>query len=192
MAPPDNLPLLEFPNAQAFGSWLEEHHASAAGLWLKIPKKGSGIAGPTYAEALDEALRFGWIDSQKARLDDGVYLQRFTPRAARSRWSKINRKKIEALVATGRMAPAGLAEVAKAKQDGRWDGAYDSPRTATVPPDLQTALDGNPEALRFFEGLTSRSRFAILCRIQEAKRPSTRERRIAKYVAMCARGETVH
>jgi uncharacterized protein YdeI (YjbR/CyaY-like superfamily) len=192
MAPRDKLPVLEFRSAQAFGSWLEEHHATAAGLWLKIPKKGNGIPGPTYAEALDEALRFGWIDSQKARLDDDFYMQRFTPRTARSRWSKINRKKVEALVAAGRMAPAGLAAVAKAKQDGRWDGADDSPRTARVPHDLQAALEANPEALRFFEGLTSSNRYAILSRVHEAKRLPTRERRIAKYVAMCARGETVY
>lgn len=190
MPPTDHLPALAFPDAHAFGRWLAEHHSRSAGLWLMIPKKGRGVAGPTYAEALDEALRFGWIDSQKVRHDDDFFLQRFTPRTARSPWSKVNRTKVAALVAAGRMEPAGAAEVRKAQEDGRWDAAYDSSRTAQVPDDLQRALEAEPEAQRFFSTLKAAHRFAILYRIQEAKRADTRERRIARYVAMCARGET--
>jgi uncharacterized protein YdeI (YjbR/CyaY-like superfamily) len=191
MTPPDDLPVLSFAGAEAMGRWLADHHADAAGFWLMVPKKGRSMEGPTYAQALDEALCFGWIDSQKVKYDENYYLQRFTPRTARSKWSKINRKKIEALVAAGRMEEAGLAQVQKAKEDGRWEAAYDSPSTATVPADLQRALETDPAALAFFESLSSANRFAILYRIHEAKRPATRERRIAKYVEMCSRGETL-
>lgn len=187
MPPRDDLPMMGFPSAAAFGTWLMKHHTTAPGMWLRIPKKGRGIPGPTYSEALDEALRFGWIDSQKASHDDDVYLQRFTPRAARSRWSKVNQKKVAALISAGRMAPAGQSEIDRAQADGRWDAAYDSMRTATVPPDLAHALAAIPTALKFFEGLRASQRFAILYSIQDAKRPATRERRIAKYVDLCAR-----
>lgn len=187
----DELPIRGFASAKAFGTWLAKQHTKSPGIWLKIPKRGSGEPGPTYAEALDEALRFGWIDSQKATLDDAFFLQRFTPRGPRSKWSKINRDKIAALIEAGRMEPAGLAAVEAAKQDGRWDAAYDSHRTATVPPDLQLALDADPKAKVFFAGLSSQNRYAILYRIQEAKRADTRAKRIEKFVAMCARGETI-
>jgi uncharacterized protein YdeI (YjbR/CyaY-like superfamily) len=187
----DHLPILGFASAKAFGSWLAKQHAKSPGIWLEIPKRGSGKRGPTYAEALDEALRFGWIDSQKAKGDDSCFLQRFTPRGPKSRWSKINREKIAVLIAAGRMEPAGLAVVEAAKQDGRWEAAYDSHRTATVPPDLQLALDANAKAKTFFAGLSSQNRFAILYRVQEAKRADTRARRIEKFVGMCARGETL-
>lgn len=189
---PDGLPILGFESADAFGAWLGVHHADRPGLWLKIPKKGGGQPGPSYSEALDEALRFGWIDGQKAKLDDAFYLQRFTPRRRRSPWSKINRKRADALIDAGRMQPAGQAAVEAAQADGRWDAAYDSHRTARVPEDLAAALDADPAARAFFDGLSSQNRFAILYRVQEAKRPATRARRIEKYVAMCARGETVH
>ena len=188
---PDDLPLLGFDDASAFTAWLAEVHAEAAGVWLKIPKKGGRGKGPTYAEALDAALRFGWIDSQKRRLDDDHYLQRFTRRARRSPWSKVNRRKAEALIAAGQMAPAGLAEVEAAKDDGRWDRAYAGSATATVPPDLRAALDAVPAAAAFFEATTASNRFAILYRVQEAKRPQTRARRIAAFVEACARGEKV-
>jgi uncharacterized protein YdeI (YjbR/CyaY-like superfamily) len=183
------LPTLHFNDADAFGAWLAEHHASAPGLWLKIPKKASGIAGATYSEALDEALRFGWIDSQKNKLDDDFYLQRFTPRTRRSRWSKVNTKKVGALIDSGRMEPAGMAEVERAKQDGRWDAAYDPPSTTTMPADLQAALDADPAARTFFESLSSSSRFVIIRSVESAKQVATRERRIAKYVTMCRDGE---
>jgi uncharacterized protein YdeI (YjbR/CyaY-like superfamily) len=187
----DELPIRGFASAKALGAWLAKQHAKSPGIWLKIPKRGSGEPGPTYAEALDEALRFGWIDSQKESFDDAFFLQRFTPRGPKSKWSKINREKVAALIAAGRMEPAGLAAVEAAKRDGRWDAAYDSPRTATVPPDLQEALDADPAAKAFFERLGSQNRYSILFRIQEAKRADTRARRIEKFVAMCARGETV-
>jgi uncharacterized protein YdeI (YjbR/CyaY-like superfamily) len=187
----DQLPIRGFASAKAFGNWLAKQHAKSPGIWLEIPKRGSGKLGPTYAEALDEALRFGWIDSQKAPFDDSCFLQRFTPRGPKSRWSKVNREKIAVLIAAGRMEAAGLAAVEAAKQDGRWDAAYDSHRTATVPPDLQLALDADPKAKAFFAGLSSQNRYAILYRIQEAKRADTRARRIEKFVSMCARGETV-
>jgi len=183
------LPTLAFADADAFGTWLAEHHASAPGLWLKIPKKASGISGPTYSEALDEALRFGWIDSQKNKLDDDFYLQRFTPRTRRGRWSKINTRKVTALIESGRMEPAGMAEVERAKQDGRWDAAYDPPSTTTMPPDLQAALDADPKARSFFDTLSASSRFVIIRSVESAKQAATRERRIAKYVAMCRNGE---
>ncbi|MCB1055439.1 MAG: YdeI/OmpD-associated family protein [Acidobacteria bacterium] len=185
-------PIHGFPSGAAFGRWLAEEHTRSTGIWLKIPKKGAGQQGPSYAEALEEALRFGWIDSQKAKHDDEFYLQRFTPRGPRSRWSKINRTKAEALIAAGRMEPAGLAEVEAAKKDGRWEAAYDSHSTATVPPDLRAALDADEKAAAFFATLSSQNRFAILYRVHDAKRPETRAQRIAKYVEMCARGETIY
>lgn len=187
----DGLPIRRFASAKAFGDWLAKQHAKSSGIWLKIPKRDGGERGPTYAEALDEALRFGWIDSQKQKFDGEFFLQRFTPRGPKSKWSKINREKIAALIKAGRMEPAGLAVVEAAKRDGRWDAAYDSPRTATVPEDLRAALDADPAAKAFFEQLASRHRFAILYRVQEAKRADTRARRIEKFVAMCARGETL-
>jgi len=183
------LPTLAFDDADAFGAWLAEHHASAPGLWLKLPRKASGIPGPTYSEALDEALRFGWIDSQKAGFDDDFYLQRFTPRTRRSRWSKINTRKVAALVESGRMEPAGMAEVERARQDGRWDAAYDPPSTTTMPPDLQAALDADPKARSHFDSLSASSRFVIIRSVESAKQAVTRERRVAKYMVMCRNGE---
>lgn len=185
-------PIRAFASGAAFGRWLAKEHTRSTGIWLKIPKKGAGRRGPAYAEALEEALRFGWIDGQKAKHDDDFFLQRFTPRSPRSKWSKINRKKAEALIAAGRMEPAGRAAVAAAKKDGRWAAAYDSHRTATVPADLRAALHADEKAAAFFATLSSQKRYAILYRVHEAKRPDTRARRIAKYVAMCARGETIH
>jgi uncharacterized protein YdeI (YjbR/CyaY-like superfamily) len=158
---------------------------------LKIAK-GGAASGPSYGEALDEALRFGWIDGQKAKLDASFYLQRFTPRRRRSRWSRVNCARAEALIAAGRMERARQLEVDRARADGRWDAAYDSHRTATVPDDLARALDADPPARAFFDALSSQNRYAILYRVQEAKRLATRAARIAKFVAMCARGETLH
>jgi uncharacterized protein YdeI (YjbR/CyaY-like superfamily) len=181
-----------FASAAAFAAWLKKHHERHPGIWLKIPKQGGSGRGPSYAEALEAALCFGWIDSQKRSLDDNYFLQRFTPRRPRSPWSKINRTKAEALIAAEQMAPAGLREVEAAKADGRWQAAYDSHRTARVPDDLRAALAAVPKAEAFFEKLSAANRFAILHRIQDCKRPDTRTRRIAKYVEMCARGETVY
>jgi uncharacterized protein YdeI (YjbR/CyaY-like superfamily) len=183
---------MELDSPEAFRAWLDEHHTQPEGIRLKIAKKGTGIASITYAEALDEALCHGWIDGQKEAFDETWFVQRFTPRRARSRWSKVNRERIERLTAEGRMQPAGLAQVEAAKADGRWDAAYDGSRTATVPDDLQAALDAEPAAKAFFETLTSANRYAILYRVQDAKRPETRAKRIAQYVEMCREGRTLH
>jgi uncharacterized protein YdeI (YjbR/CyaY-like superfamily) len=190
--PPDDLPILSFASPAEWESWLEENHTTAPGLWLKIAKKASGIATVTYAEAIDVALCFGWIDGQRGRFDDEWFVQRFTPRRARSRWSQINRDKVERLIADGRMRPAGLQEVERAKQDGRWEAAYASPSKIEVPADLQQALDANPSAKDFFAKLDSANRYAVLYRIHDAKRAETRTRRIEKFVAMLARGEKIH
>ena len=183
---------IAFESAEAFEVWLAEHHGESDGIWIRFAKKASGVPTVVYAEAVEASLRYGWIDGQVKRLDDDFYLQRFTPRRARSRWSKINCVKAEGLIARGAMEPAGLAEVERAKADGRWDAAYDSPRTAVVPDDLRAALDRDPDASERFETLDANNRYAILHRIQDAKKPETRARRIEKFVAMLARGETLH
>ena len=183
---------LSFETSQAWSAWLEKHHAEPDGVWMKIAKKGTGVRTVTHPEALEIALAFGWIDGQRKALDDTYFLQRFTPRRPRSRWSKINRDKALELIERGEMRPSGLAEVERAKADGRWDAAYDSHSTATVPPDLQAALDANPKAAEFFATLNSQNRYAILYRVNDAKKPETRARRIAQYVEMCAEGKTIH
>jgi uncharacterized protein YdeI (YjbR/CyaY-like superfamily) len=172
--------------------WLEDNASSSPGVWLKIAKKGAPEPSVTYAEALELALCFGWIDSQKRGLDETHFLQRFTPRRPRGRWSKINREKCEALEAAGRLRPAGAAEVAAAKADGRWEAAYEGSRTAKVPDDLQRELDANPAAAASFADLDSANRYAILYRLQDAKKPETRERRLRKFIAMLERGEKIH
>jgi uncharacterized protein YdeI (YjbR/CyaY-like superfamily) len=184
--------VLAFESDAAWEAWLEDHHASADEVWVKIAKKGTGIPTVAYPEVLDTALCFGWIDGQRKPLDDTHFLQRFTPRRARSRWSKINRDKVAALIAAGRMRPAGLAEIERAKADGRWDAAYDGQRTMTVPEDLQRELDARPQAAAFFATLSSQNRYAILYRLNDAKRPETRARRLAQFVAMLEAGETIH
>lgn len=183
---------LAFASAAAFDAWLADHHATSDGIWIKFAKKASGIPTVVYAEAVEASLRYGWIDGQVKRVDDDHYVQRFTPRRPRSRWSKINRAKAEALIASGAMETAGLAEVERAKADGRWDAAYDAPSTATVPEDLRAALDADPKASAFFETIDANNRYAILHRIQGAARPETRAARIEKFVAMLSRGETIH
>ena len=183
---------IPFADPAAFEAWLDEHHGSSDGIWIKFAKKASGIPSVTYKEVLAVALAYGWIDGQVKRVDDDWYRQRWTPRRARSVWSKINRAAAEAMIARGEMKPAGLAEVERAKADGRWERAYDSPKTAKVPDDLRAALDAEPAAARLFDELDGNNRYAILHRIQDAKRPETRARRIAQFVAMLARGETIH
>ncbi|WP_418129696.1 YdeI/OmpD-associated family protein [Variovorax sp. 375MFSha3.1] len=183
---------LECANAAAWARWLGRHHASAAGIWLRIAKKDSGIASVDYAAALEEALCWGWIDGQR-RSDDAQYFQqRFTPRTKRSIWSQINRAKVLKLIEEGRMQPAGHGEIERARADGRWEAAYEGVSAATVPPDLQAALDANKKAAKFFATLDSRNRFAVLFRIQGAKKPETRARRIAQFVEMLAKGERIH
>ncbi|HYP23603.1 MAG TPA: YdeI/OmpD-associated family protein [Actinomycetota bacterium] len=180
---------LEFPTQAAFERWLAEDHAKSDGIWLKIAKKGARKKTVTYAEAVEVALCYGWIDGQMKRLDDEYFVQRFTPRRARSKWSKINVGKVEDLIARGKMKPPGLAEVERAKADGRWAAAYDSPSTATVPDDLAAALEAKPAAKELFEKLTSSQRYSILYQLQDAKRAETRARRIAKFVDMLDRGD---
>ncbi|MFL5352197.1 YdeI/OmpD-associated family protein [Archangium sp.] len=183
---------VSFASAGDWSRWLATHHASSKGVWLKLAKKGAAGSALNYAEALDVALAWGWIDSQKQAHDDSAWLQRFTPRGPRSPWSKINRDKATALIAAGRMEAPGLAEVQRAQQDGRWDAAYDSARTSTVPEDLEAALAANTRAAAFFSTLDGANRYAILYRVQTAKKPETRARRIAEFVAMLARHETLH
>jgi uncharacterized protein YdeI (YjbR/CyaY-like superfamily) len=188
----DDLPILLFATPADMEAWLEENHAGSAGLWLKIAKKDSGVESVSYAEALELALCFGWIDSQKRGFDERHFLQRFTPRRPRGKWSLINREKAEALIASGAMRPAGLSEVEAAKADGRWEAAYAGQRTAEVPEDLRRELDRSEAAREFFAGLDSANRYAIIYRLQEAKKPETRQRRLRKYIAMLERGEKIH
>lgn len=190
--PPDE-PVLAAATAAEWSSWLADHHGRAAAVLLQLSKrKGAGAGALTYAEALDVALSWGWIDSQKSALDDHAWLQRFSRRSARSPWSKINRARAEALIARGEMRPPGLAEVERARRDGRWTRAYDGARTSTVPADLAAALAGNARARAFFDQLDGTNRYAILYRVQTAKKPATRAARIERFVAMCARHEVIH
>lgn len=188
----NEIPTLAFGSAEEWEAWLRSHHDTAPGVWIKFARKGSGVASVTYMEALHAALCFGWIDGQARSLDAAWYLQRFTPRRARSIWSKRNRVFATALIESGRMQPAGLREVERAKADGRWDAAYDAPSTASVPDDLRAALDAEPAAAACFETLNAQNRYAILHRVQTAKKPETRARRIETFVALLARGETLH
>jgi uncharacterized protein YdeI (YjbR/CyaY-like superfamily) len=188
----DGLPKLPFASAAEWEKWLEDNHAGSDGVWIKMAKKGSGIDSVRYPEVLESALCFGWIDGRREALDERYFLQRYTPRRPRSKWSKINREKAERLIAEGRMRPAGLAEVERAKADGRWEAAYESQRNIDVPEDLQRELDARPKAKAFFAELGSQNRYAILYRLQDAKRPETRARRLAKFVAMLEEGETIY
>jgi uncharacterized protein YdeI (YjbR/CyaY-like superfamily) len=187
-----DLPIIPFASQPEWEEWLGGHHTIVKGLWLKIAKKDTGIATLTYGEALDCALCYGWIDGQKGSFDEQFWLQKFTPRGKRSKWSKVNRDKVEALTARGMMKPAGLAAVEQAKRDGRWDAAYDGQRSATVPDDLRRALDMNPEAFAFYATLDSANRYAILYRIHDAKKAETRARRIEQYVAMLNEHKKLH
>jgi len=189
----DELPELTVPDAAAWRTWLSEHHANPTGVWLVLAKKGTTQpTSVTYDQALDEALCHGWIDGQARRRDETTYWQRFTPRRARSPWSKRNIGIVARLVTEGRMHPAGVAEVERAKSDGRWDAAYAGPASIEVPADLGAALTAQPRAQAMFDILTSQNRYAVLYRIESAKRPDTRARRIQQFVAMLARGETVY
>jgi uncharacterized protein YdeI (YjbR/CyaY-like superfamily) len=186
------LPELIVVDAPAWRAWLGERHESA-GVWLVLAKKGTvDPTSLTYDQALEEALCHGWIDGQVGRRDERTYRQRFTPRRARSSWSQRNTALAERLLAEGRMHAAGIAEVERAKSDGRWDAAYAGPASIEVPPDLAAALAAEPKALALFEALTGQNRYAILYRIATAKRAETRARRIEQFVAMLARGETVY
>ena len=192
MPEPTDLPIKPFTSSKTFATWLAKHHAQSNGIWIKIAKKDSGIRSVTHAEALEVALCYGWIDGQRDRFDDEYFLQRFTPRRARSRWSKINRDSATALIASGAMQPAGRAEVDRAKADGRWDAAYSSPKNIEIPEELARGFARNAAARKVFETLDSRNRYAVLYRIEGAKKPETRERLAKKFVAMLAKGETIH
>lgn len=184
--------ILSFKTNAAWAEWLARNHGESSGLWLRLAKKSSGVSSVTYAEAVDVALCHGWIDGQKKPYNEQYWLQKFTPRKSKSIWSKINREKALALISRGEMKAAGLKEVERAKNDGRWADAYDSARTATVPDDLQAALDANGEAKAFFATLNAQNRYAVLFRIQTAKKAETRARRIQVFVQMFERQETLH
>lgn len=184
MAQKPELEILPFTSRACWEDWLAENHASSSGLWVKFAKKGSDIETVTYAEALEEALCYGWIDGQTKSFDERYWLQRFTPRRPRSKWSQVNREKVAALIAAGRMKPAGLLEAERAKADGRWEAAYEPPSKVTVPEDLRRELDAHPDAATFFADLDGRNRYAILYGLQDAKKSETRARRLQKFVTM--------
>jgi uncharacterized protein YdeI (YjbR/CyaY-like superfamily) len=190
--PRAELPIKLFEDQAAWAAWLEQNHTKSPGLWLRHAKKASNLASVSYAEALDVALCYGWIDGQKKSYDDSSWLQKWTPRGAKSIWSKINREKVLRLIERGEMKLAGMTAVERAKQDGRWDAAYDSHSTATVPSDLQAALEANAEASAFFATLNSTNRYAILFRIQTAKKAETRAKRIEEFIGMLVRHEKLH
>ena len=186
------LPILLFETAQQFGNWLSTQPDDAAGAWLRFARKGAGIASLSKAEAIDLALCHGWIDGQLDKYDAQSWLIRFTPRKVRSKWSEVNRTRALELIAEGRMKPRGQAEIDRAMTDGRWEAAYAPASRIEVPADLRAALDQNPKASAFFATLTGANRYAVLYRISAVKRPETRARKIAEFVAMLERGETVH
>ena len=186
-----DLPVKLFKTAAAWEKWLEANHAKSPGVWMQIAKKDSGLSSVNYQEALDIALCFGWIDGQKRPFDDGTWLQRFTPRGPRSVWSKINTEKAAVLIKDGRMRPPGLAAIEAAKASGRWESAYQSWSNTGAPPELQAALDRSPSAKAFFETLRGRNRYAIIYRVQTAKKPETRAKRIADFIAMLEKGQTL-
>ena len=188
----DNVPTLSFANQRSWVAWLGKHHADSKGIWLKIAKKDSGIPSVSYSEALDGALCYGWIDGQKAPLDENFWLQKFTPRRQKSGWSKINREKATSLIESGKMKAPGQHQVELAKADGRWDSAYESQSRISVPDDLQKELDKNQKAKKFFATLDSANRYAILYRIQTAKKPETRAARIKRFIEMLTNHQKIH
>lgn len=185
-------PKLTFSNQEAWEAWLEANADTVPGVWLRIAKRSADQSTVSYAQALESALCYGWIDGQKQAECEHYWLQRFTPRTAKSIWSKINKARAEALISAGRMQPAGLRAIDQAKRDGRWEAAYSSASTSTVPDDLQQALDANPKAKHFFATLNSQNRFAILFRIQNVKKAETRAKKIAQFIDMLNNGEKLH
>jgi uncharacterized protein YdeI (YjbR/CyaY-like superfamily) len=188
----DDLPVLQFATREALAEWLERNAARSPGVWLKLAKKGAGVETVTYDESIELGLAYGWIDGRRRGLDDRFFLQHFTRRGPRSRWSRINRDKAVELIKAGAMTQAGMAAVEQAKADGRWERAYEGARTITVPDDLQQALDANPQAAAFFATLDGANRYAILYRVGDARKQETRARRIETFVGMLARGEKIH
>ena len=190
--PSSDLPVLPFKDKKAWAAWLARNHAKSPGVWLKLAKKESDVKSVTYGEALEAALCYGWIDGQKQAFDESFWLQKLTPRGPRSIWSKINREKAEALIASGEMKPAGLAAIERARQNGQWEGAYESQSRVTMPDDLRAELDRHPKAKAFFATLDSANRYAVLWRVQTAKKAETRAKRIQQFVAMLERHEKIH
>lgn len=191
MGADDGLPRVRFASSGEWEQWLEDNYADE-GVWIEIAKKGTGIESVRYPEVLESALCFGWIDGRRKALDERRFLQRFTPRRPRGKWSRINREKAERLIAENRMRPAGLVEVQRAQADGRWEAAYEGQGRSVVPDDLQRELDARPRAKEFFAGLSSQNRYAIVYRLGDAKQPQTRARRLAKFVAMLEAGEAIY
>src|SRR5215510_12174263 len=189
---PTDLPILPFESKKKWADWLAKQHAKSTGVWLKLAKKNTGIPSVNYEEALDVALCYGWIDGQKGSFDDKYWLQKFTPRGPKSIWSKINTEKVEKLIKSGEMIPAGLTAIEAAKKDGRWDAAYASQKNIGIPEDFQAALDKNTKAKEFFTTLKSAERYSFLFRIQTAKKAETRAKRIEHFVDMLARSEKLH
>ena len=187
-----DLPVLLFQRPKDWAAWLDKNQATASGLWLRLAKKASGIKSVTYDEAVEVALCYGWIDGQKKSYDESSWLQKFTPRGAKSIWSKINREKAQRLIESGQMKAAGLQAIERAQQDGRWEAAYDSPSKAVVPEDFQAALERNTQAQAFFVTLNKANRYAILFRIQTAKQAETRAKRIEQFINMLAKQEKLH
>ena len=187
-----DLLVLSFDSPGAWDDWLGEHHTESQGVWLKIAKASAGTTSVSYAQALDAALCYGWIDGQKKSYDDRFWLQKFTPRRSRSVWSRVNTEKALALIESGKMKPAGLRQVDAARHDGRWDAAYASPRSMAIPDDFRVQLDRNPGAREFFETLNKLNRYAICYRIENAKKPETRKARIDKFIAMLADREKLY
>lgn len=188
---PTELPILPFENKKKWADWLTQQHGKSTGLWLKLAKKNSGVASITYEEALDVALCYGWIDGQKGSFDEKYWLQKFTPRGPKSIWSKINTEKADRLIASGEMRPAGLKAIELARQDGRWDAAYASQKSISIPEDFQAALDKNQKARTFFATLKSAERYSFLFRIQTAKKAETRAKRIQQFINMLERNEKI-
>jgi uncharacterized protein YdeI (YjbR/CyaY-like superfamily) len=190
--PVADLNIVEAPDDAHWERWLEDHHATAADAWVKIAKKGSGVTTVRYPEVLDTAICFGWIDAVRRPLDDTYFLQRFTPRGPRSKWSQVNREKALALTANGRMRPAGHTQVQAAQADGRWDAAYEPQSRASIPDDLQAALDAHPAAKEFFATLRGQQRYAFLYRLHNVKTEKGRQRRIANYIEVLSEGKTLN
>jgi uncharacterized protein YdeI (YjbR/CyaY-like superfamily) len=188
----DSDPIHDFESQKAWEKWLKENHRTSSGIWMRLARKASGIPSITYAEAVESALCYGWIDGHKRPHSDTAWLQRFTPRRSRSMWSQINRDKALALIESRRMRAAGLEEVERAKKDGRWEAAYGSQSALTTDAGFQKALNKSPRAKKFFKTISAANRYAILWRVQTAKRPETRARRIKQYVEMLEKGETHH
>lgn len=189
---PEGSPVRLFKSKQDWAAWLEKNHRENAGLWLRLAKKGSRLRSVSYKEALEVALCHGWIDGQKRPESEQAWLQRFVPRSSKSIWSKINREKALALIASGEMKAAGQEAIENAKKNGRWDAAYDSPSGATVPADFQAALDANQRAAAFFKTLDRANRYAVLWRIQTVKKAETRARKIRQFIEMLEREERIH